>query len=279
MEKFITGYHLFIAAALLLLLSNTVRLSAQSKSDFTTMREKILTAESNGKTRLADSIANVYIDGCLMKLEEKNLFTQENLSFIGKHLGSSGAFKIFKDRSRVIDSIMGFYYSEYKIMDFIDKYYLPHRLNWKQNAPNWIELEKTVTNKFGVLGQEVVLGQAMFYYLDLQDWKNYSLYYFNYFKIAFKHPRYYVNNFSWAIFEHVNDFKILLFATDVVMKYAMEEWYKNEVEAYDTYSNLLYKIGRKEQAVEWQSKAVKLSNNGKIYIENLEKMQKGEKTW
>jgi hypothetical protein len=47
----------------------------------------------------------------------------------------------------------------------------------------------------------------------------------------------------------------------------------------DTYANLLYKIGKKEDAVAWEQKAINLSTDKKVYQESLDKMNNGEKTW
>jgi hypothetical protein len=44
----------------------------------------------------------------------------------------------------------------------------------------------------------------------------------------------------------------------------------------DTYANLLYKVGRRLEAIEWQQKAVALSDGrDREIVENLEKMKSG----
>jgi hypothetical protein len=47
----------------------------------------------------------------------------------------------------------------------------------------------------------------------------------------------------------------------------------------DTYANIIYKLGNKEEAIKWEEKALALSNNDKSYQETIDKMKKGEKTW
>jgi tetratricopeptide (TPR) repeat protein len=47
----------------------------------------------------------------------------------------------------------------------------------------------------------------------------------------------------------------------------------------DTYANLLYKLGRKDEAIAVQEKAVSLAKDKKPLEETLNKMKKGEKTW
>jgi hypothetical protein len=92
------------------------------------------------------------------------------------------------------------------------------------------------------------------------------------------HSRIHINNVSWEIFENSSDLKVLDFAVKV-MKFDIENFDQHNVEAYDTYANLLYKAGRRKEAIESQERAVKMSNNDQAYIDTLEKMKKGEKTW
>ena len=47
----------------------------------------------------------------------------------------------------------------------------------------------------------------------------------------------------------------------------------------DTYANLLYKLGRTEEAIKWETKAIELEPNEAAFKETLTKMKKGEKTW
>ena len=54
---------------------------------------------------------------------------------------------------------------------------------------------------------------------------------------------------------------------------------KEEPMFIDTYANIIYKLGQKEEAIKWEEKALALSNNEKTYQETLDKMKKGEKTW
>jgi tetratricopeptide (TPR) repeat protein len=47
----------------------------------------------------------------------------------------------------------------------------------------------------------------------------------------------------------------------------------------DTYANLLYKVGRKKEAIEWQEKAVALSPEIPELLDNLNKMKSNQPTW
>ena len=49
----------------------------------------------------------------------------------------------------------------------------------------------------------------------------------------------------------------------------------------DTYANLLYKLNRKEEAIETEIQAMNLAPAAEKsnYQETIDKMKKGEKTW
>ena len=49
----------------------------------------------------------------------------------------------------------------------------------------------------------------------------------------------------------------------------------------DTYSNLLHKVGKTKEAIEWQEKAIAAVDEASKaeYQATLEKMKKGEPTW
>jgi tetratricopeptide (TPR) repeat protein len=47
----------------------------------------------------------------------------------------------------------------------------------------------------------------------------------------------------------------------------------------DTYANLLYKLGNRDQALAWEKKAVELSHKDKEVIENYNKMMASKPSW
>jgi len=256
---------------------------AQKKLAYEKVPSLVDEAKKKGDVKLADSLAQDYINNYLFKLKKEEFYSKENLTFIGDFLSdeNSKAFKFFMKEPEKINSVLGDYKAQSKLMDFINKKYLPQGEFEKISKTDWDRLEKTVVAKFGRVGQEIVWGQRMVCHLILKDdWQSFTKYYVQYFEIGLKHPRYNINNMSWyGIFEQVDDPKVLKFACDVVMKYAMEQWYQNDFAAYDTYANLLYKIGRKNEAIDWEEKAVKLSNNDKTILDTLEKMKNNQKTW
>jgi thiol-disulfide isomerase/thioredoxin len=90
-----------------------------------------------------------------------------------------------------------------------------------------------------------------------------------------------LNTVAWDFFLMVTDTKSLENAL---------RWSKRSLEIYpnnhiylDTNANLLYKLGRKEEAIVKESEALDFAKNAKydtkVYVETLEKMKAGTKTW
>jgi len=245
------------------------------------LKELAISAKQFGDLINAGKIANDYINNVLFKLDDDQLFTKVNLEFIASYIedSNSKAFKLFANQQEKINTILGRYKAQNAIMNFINKKYLPRENAWLQKKPNWDALEDTLVKKFGVLAKEKIFERRMIYCLTIQDWNNYGIWYRKYLSNFLQNTTYDPNYLSWILFEHVTDKNILIYACDIIMPYTIEKWYPNDFEVYDTYANLLYKIGRKDKAIFWEEAAVKLSNGGKVFVGNLDKMKKGIKTW
>jgi hypothetical protein len=257
---------------------------AQKKIDYVVLLSLVKEAKEKGNNKLADSLAQDYINNYLLKLKEDQLMNKDNLLFISKNMNTtdSRGFKLFFKQKNKINSVLGPDKAEYAIRKAIARQFIPDGNEQNSPAVDWEKIEHTVTAKFGAIGQEVVYGKRMGYYLTTKDWGNYGRYYMLYFEKALKRPEYVINDITWYLFQNVDDPKVIKFACDVVMKYAMEEWYQNDVESWDTYANLLHKAGNTTLAIEWEEKAVKMKKgqpDEKLYTDALEKMKKGLPTW
>jgi thioredoxin-related protein len=91
-----------------------------------------------------------------------------------------------------------------------------------------------------------------------------------------------LNNFAWQVFLEGKSKEELNVALKWSMKSITQDGSKNP-QFLDTYSNLLYKLGRKKEAIDWQLKAKKVAiSNGEPKNwgdEVLKKMKAGVKTW
>lgn len=141
-------------------------------------------------------------------------------------------------------------------------------------------IEKVVVSKYGEIGQAVVWQEfalSEYFRNDIEAWYKSKL------KINKKYPEsistFDLNNDAWFLFETTHDREKLESAL---------QWSKRVIEAeptanyYDTYANILYKLGKNDLAIEMQEKALTLDpGNGYIEAarENLSKMKKGLPTW
>ena len=85
-----------------------------------------------------------------------------------------------------------------------------------------------------------------------------------------------INKLAWAIYEFTDDPEYL----GMVQKWAERILVYENPAYHDTYAHILYKLGAKQKAIEWQEKAIEIGNTRlypteKLEIE-LEKMKKGE---
>lgn len=85
------------------------------------------------------------------------------------------------------------------------------------------------------------------------------------------------NEFSWAAFGLSKDKDVLTAALKWSQR-AMRDR-PNEAGPIDTYANLLYKLERKDEALEWEKKAIEKNAFDEDIKANYEKMKRGEKTW
>jgi len=164
--------------------------------------------------------------------------------------------------------------------------------------PNWKKLQRNIRRKYGeVDAGKMINGSKIRYYKIKNDWSKFSDAYLTnlekYDKVekmtSYKQLSWSVNNTLYnQIFKNVNDKKLLIRAAIQSRKIInnpnsikpgepVDRYSANNI---DTYANLLYKAGNAKTAIEWQKKAVEFTNREeKEFMSNLEKMQKGEKTW
>ena len=117
------------------------------------------------------------------------------------------------------------------------------------------------------------------WYQHASDWNNYQnaiVDYMNKYGAASSPDE--LNNYAWTVFQNCPDMKCVAEAL---------EWSKRSFEGnntpgfIDTYANILYKLGKKDEAIKWEQKAMDFAQGDekKGYQEVIDKMNKNEKTW
>lgn len=154
--------------------------------------------------------------------------------------------------------------------------------------PNWEVMEVSLMKQYPSMNvRKMIFKEKPKYYLARKEWSKCAQYAVRYLdEYGDKLDEYDINNVVWYyIFQHSDDRSLLERGL---------AWSKRSIDSaptnvynWDTYANLLYKLGRKAEAIEYENKAIQLiesltpqdTTNMKILKEAKRKMMNGERTW
>jgi hypothetical protein len=263
------------------------------------------TARREGDVTNAASISASYIATI------RNTLTKENIEFLREFTISSKerGFRIFYRDAAKIDQIMGKtayaegFVEHIIVKEDIDPLLFPNDKprakddSWK---PDWNEITATITRKYNAIYADRIINRAkVWWYEAKEEWPR------EYFEcLVVEVERYLerqpdlkdfmstalnVNNPAWNIFQHRTD-KAELDTAISWMARVLRQNNKDDLDRafyMDTYANLLYKAGRKDEAVKWEQAALdiatatKQTSEEKIksYESVVDKMKKSEPTW
>jgi tetratricopeptide (TPR) repeat protein len=250
---------------------------------------------------MAFKIAGDYNKNYLNTIDKERLLNKESIEFITWYPGILNStdryFRLFYDNSKQVDSVMNQPGFASGIVDGVITREMIHSKIYQDGKPvskppNWRRLFALIQQKYGTeRAERTILNSEIAWYTRKKDWKNSVKY--NVAKIE-KYGidtsfwgRFALNNMIWdVIFKHSDDRKILNKAIqwmETILPY--EETTAKEVglsyyaSPLDTYANLLFKVGRVNDAIKWQAKAVSFSPDDKELQDHLEKMKRNEPTW
>lgn len=211
----------------------------------------------------------------------KNPFHKPNLEFIQLYTRKSSdpGFRIFVNNGQKVDSIMGEGTTANQIKLIIFKDEIEPYLAANKYTPNWDSLENSITKRYGTPGEEILWRAKAFHYYNNREWNKFVISADPYFKKYGNNVApFELNNFAWNVFLHVTDHK-LLSAALLWTKASLQR--EENPYILDTYANLLYKLGRKDEAIPVEEKAINLAPNEqkKDLQVTLNKMKNGENTW
>lgn len=151
----------------------------------------------------------------------------------------------------------------------------------KSEKINWVEIAKILEGKYPEFGNEAAVKGKIVMSMNSQDWKVFEA---GLRESIEKYPNMFsnageFNAIAWSIFENFDEKDLL----EKALRWSKKSIESEENPAFlDTYANLLYKMGNKEDAIAAEEKAIsKLTDatEKKNYQATIEKMRKGEKTW
>lgn len=188
-------------------------------------------------------------------------------------------FDFFLSHIQAVDAVMGKGYAENWLEWAIYVSHVDTLVKAGQEV-NWKALEKTLKQRYGALSQRPVLQGRVFLSYKKQDWPVFVPAADRLFKdfpgFVLAYLR---NNFAFEVFQKVAGRRLLQIALNWSHQVIQEE--PKAGIFIDTYANLLYKLGRKEEAIKWQEHAleVAIADEKPAIRSMLEKMKAGAPTW
>jgi tetratricopeptide (TPR) repeat protein len=144
--------------------------------------------------------------------------------------------------------------------------------------PNWDSLQKRVTAWLPDRAQEITMRIKINYYNNFGDWPNFEKAIVSYMKQYSRHmDDDELNTIAWSAFEHCAD----MTCVSTILDWSRQLKNSNTPMFMDTYANILYKLGKKDEAISLEQKALDMSqgNDKSSYQSTIDKMKAGQKTW
>lgn len=267
-----------------------IRMYRQGELDYKEMPGLALEAKSCGEPELSDEINRDYISGYLSRQDASEILTPKNIRYVAgnsKLIGVESAFfRLVGVKGRYIDSAMGEegYARRLQYAIIFNEVVVPE-LNKAVSAkriPDWGEMRSMLKRRYGGKIEALALAEARTRWFKYsQDWKNYAKYLMQQAHLLDPtDPReksfFYLNRVAWDVFQYSDDEGELEGALALADRALPLTPPRLRDAIIDTKANLLYKMGRKSEAISFEERAVQL-NSG--FAPNLDKMRRGIPTW
>jgi thioredoxin-related protein len=271
----------------------------EGETDYSLMPYLASTAQKLQEKELCQSIAADYIRNYLDKLPDLAFFTKENVTFIASYPSNvTSKERLFNwcfHQPAKADTLLHDNGFSSRVVNYvINKEELNPRLETAQKtgaAPDWDAIAKSIKKKFGseYVSRNILDAKIRWYRLA-KDWKNYAKYLVA--KIDNEHveqniPKDFggfagLNGSAWEVFQYSDNKEELEKAvgwSDIVITNFEPKSGPNYGTSIDTKANLLYKLGRKEEALTLEAKAYEIAPKNKGILEAYQKMKEGKPTW
>jgi thioredoxin-related protein len=236
-------------------------------------------------TAQSNSIAKNY----LLNLKKNDWYKKENIEFMREFTKSSKdiGFTFFYRHTDTINRVMDDdTYSQGFVAYIINKEMVSPQVKLNKGAnsiPDWTAIENQIRKKYNAsYAERVVLAAKVNWNAKCKNWPVWSKYFVLYNNQygtksdSGQLTALILNNNAWELFTYSNSKdalnKALNWSGRAVMMDPDPGW-------MDTYANILYKLGKKELAIKWETVAVKQAPKSADIGENFEKMKNDLPTW
>jgi len=156
------------------------------------------------------------------------------------------------------------------------------------DSANWSNISRKIANTYIGYNADTLIAERRFKYYAFKkqrtEYENALLSYITKFGDQLSDDK--MNDLAWYFVFLLSSDSKLLEAALSLSKHTIANYPNVPYYYVDTYANLLYKAGDREQGIEWEKKVLEIvktlnnhSNLQKQFELTLDKMQKGEKTW
>ncbi|MCX2492196.1 thioredoxin fold domain-containing protein [Pedobacter sp. PF22-3] len=238
-----------------------------------TLKQLAVSAEAAYDEENSEKFANAYLD------TQKDLYTKENLEFISRYTRStkSKGFELMLKDPEKIDAILGKGKSNKILSNIIlEENIYPALRKPNVNIDSLVAAVQAKYPKVDINEPTDLIKIQVFQ--SEKKWDKFQPAVLSYMKKYGTEVRAdMLNSFAWTVFENCKDTNCITEALSW-SKRSVDETQSKEPSYLDTYANLLYKLGKKDQAIAMQQKAVDLvaAENKAQYQVTLDKMKKGE---
>ncbi|SDF04518.1 glycoside hydrolase family 2 protein [Chitinophaga filiformis] len=264
-----------VAEQVVMRYSDRIKEYRAGRNDSTFLRNLTIMANANKDYEMVRMLMNDY----LHKVEQP--LSSSNLKYILKFVQTDTdyGFEILLKNRRKINILLGADVADSYIVKVLSRTYIDS-FNSNIDSLKWSFIEKKVIPKYGVFGEEAILQSKVLYAVNNQDVKLFDEvvdgWYKNYGRERSWIGPTLLNNIAWFAFERSsnnNSLKTALQMSKISMEKVKDAYF------VDTYANLLFKLGLKDQAIEWERKAIDIEPNDDVLKTTLDKMESNKPTW
>ena len=146
------------------------------------------------------------------------------------------------------------------------------------NVSSWTDIHNKIAAKLPAQADEITLRIKIDFYRGKKDWTAFEpvmLAYMKDYGATMTDGE--LNSIAWLAFANCSD----MTCVSGILDWSKRLKESNEPGLMDTYANILYKMGKKDDAIAMEEKAIGLADPAtKASLQpTLDKMKKGEKTW
>lgn len=239
------------------------------KRDSASVRALALMASVANDRDTASRIGAEYIKLIKKPLCESNIKLIQNVTYSSKDPG----YAIILNNLDKIKTFMDPKVAAYKVQGIIYKEQVKQLMT---ENPDWNAVDAIIKN-YPQIDGEFVLGNCVVYYRNATRAKQKNGLRNLITAATIYDDRYHggaYNAWAWAIFENSNDTMQLNKGLEWSHKSLLEN--PDDANNIDTYAMLLYKLGRKEEAIEWEQKAAALDPNFSALQERVNNMKENK---